>query len=789
LLFVALFPILLVSLLNTYIFMSQFSPFVKKNIEYDVDVFANNINQYIANQISKMESLKEDGYVRTLLYQQEDPVAGNILEPTGRQQVIDLLQAHGEEFPEVLSLTLQRHDNTIIASSDPREIGNTSFLPELDQTKLNQHNIIVSDVITSPLLQKGVPHLIIYMPAGQTGHLVEILDLSWIQPFTEAPSLLESCSRLVIDSQGALVIGDIATFKGFSAIFKEIQRTNAKPGMVDFDVGDIKRLGCYERIGYNGWMILTSVDYTEIIKPIVQGFPYLLLMVFSVILLIVLVLHLLMESFASPVQELIDGMHHVKNGDYRYHIEYHPDNDFNGIIKTFNDLMDHVADDTEKLKNLNEKLNDLTTNIPGGLFSCEISEGFPFIFLSNSYISLMGCENEENMLDIYGTLFINTILPADRERVLQALSQIEKHQDTAEFEFRASIHETHIQWINCTVRLVVSLDGRQALYGMAVDTTVTHLANEQLRKSNDRYRIIMEQTDDPVFEWDIAEKRFTSFSNESNWIREFGVPIDPHANLLDGNFLGMHPEDRERFVYEVEKLVGTHQRQLRIDVRLLKTYSGVQTYFWNRFRMSVIFDSENNPEKITGMILDIHSEKLEELRLIGLSQTDSLTGLLNRRGFESKISHVLACSSVQKDHHVLVMLDIDSFKTVNDTLGHLMGDSTLIAIAKSISGSFRSSDFTSRFGGDEFAVFLRDFPDRSILEDIISRLLKDLNKLLPEVTFKNGLFSCSAGIARYPQDGTSFNELYKHVDEALYEVKRSGKNGFAFVGETRVSIT
>lgn len=122
-----------------------------------------------------------------------------------------------------------------------------------------------------------------------------------------------------------------------------------------------------------------------------------------------------------------------------------------------------------------------------------------------------------------------------------------------------------------------------------------------------------------------------------------------------------------------------------------------------------------------------------------------------------------------------MLIDVDNFKTVNDTFGHECGDQVLVDIYASIKGSIRNADLVCRLGGDEFIVYLADLPSREVAcrkaEQICNAAQKDFEQ--------NVQISMSIGVAICPEDGNTFTELYRKADKALYTIKRDSKNNFA----------
>ena len=140
------------------------------------------------------------------------------------------------------------------------------------------------------------------------------------------------------------------------------------------------------------------------------------------------------------------------------------------------------------------------------------------------------------------------------------------------------------------------------------------------------------------------------------------------------------------------------------------------------------------------------------------------------------LSRYMPCPAYlnNQEHCCFLILDVDAFKSVNDNYGHAVGDKVLENLGLLFKNHFRQSDIVGRIGGDEFIILIQD---ENIAESRIQSLLQKVNELKIE-ELKDFKLSISIGIAFAPKDGTTFMELYRHADQALYQTKRTGKNNY-----------
>lgn len=190
-------------------------------------------------------------------------------------------------------------------------------------------------------------------------------------------------------------------------------------------------------------------------------------------------------------------------------------------------------------------------------------------------------------------------------------------------------------------------------------------------------------------------------------------------------------------------------------------------------------DDDNRVRNYLGIIDDITAKKESEKKIHQLAYYDHLTQLPNRTLLHDRLGQALR--TARRDGHRLAVLfiDLDNFKNINDTLGHLVGDKFLIEVAGVLLGKVRERDTVARLGGDEFIILLEELHD----SQDASRVAKAILEAMAEPFRINGneVFSgASIGIAVFPEDGADAATLVKHADTAMYSAKEQGKNDFRF---------
>jgi diguanylate cyclase (GGDEF)-like protein len=180
--------------------------------------------------------------------------------------------------------------------------------------------------------------------------------------------------------------------------------------------------------------------------------------------------------------------------------------------------------------------------------------------------------------------------------------------------------------------------------------------------------------------------------------------------------------------------------------------------------------------------------KQAELTLRRLAHYDALTGLANRSQFRRRLEHALARTQRRGTNAALMMIDLDRFKTINDSLGHQAGDRMLVMVAKRLRACLRDTDKVARLGGDEFTVTLEELGSPDEAASIAQKILEAISK--PFAVGRHQLYvTPSIGITLFPHDGADADTLLRNADTAMYKVKAAGRNGYMFFAPSMNSMT
>ena len=334
-----------------------------------------------------------------------------------------------------------------------------------------------------------------------------------------------------------------------------------------------------------------------------------------------------------------------------------------------------------------------------------------------------------------------------------------RRKDGTEFPFEVSLASWSV--------------GDETFYtGMIRDITDRKHAESAIRESEARLRAIVEQVPAIVYTAEAGPAgRWLFVSPQVESLLGF----TPEEWMADPElwFRQLHPEDRERVVQEEDGDWADLSPANASEYRMLTKHGRV---IWVRDVGAIITNHDGVPLYWSGVLSDITDRKVLEEQLEHQAFHDTLTGLANRAMFVDRVEHALARSERDAGSLAILFLDLDDFKTINDSLGHEWGDRVLVEVAARLERTLRPADTVARLGGDEFAILL----EGASLEDaihVVERIIQSLEEPIIQDT-KAILVHASFGIAL--TEGRRWNgaDLLRNADVAMYAAKARGGGGF-----------
>lgn len=295
---------------------------------------------------------------------------------------------------------------------------------------------------------------------------------------------------------------------------------------------------------------------------------------------------------------------------------------------------------------------------------------------------------------------------------------------------------------------------------------------EELLRSEQRYRIVMESTMDIIWEGDLVNNK-RLFSGKLFDILGYRAY---EMEALDAWFNIVHPEDIVRVKMGIKRQV---EGKIEVEAFEYRVKCKDGTYKWVLSNTKCEFDENGTAIAAFGAFTDISELKEQQQRIKKLAYYDSVTGLPNRVMLSEMVAEEISKFNNSGNKFALFFIDLDDFKFVNDTYGHMVGDKLLLEVAKRLIEIQAENMVAFRLGGDEFNILLKNIENKEEVEMYSSAVLK----ALAEPIFIDGnMFRVthSGGIVLYPENGFDFDELLKKADTAMYKSKESGKSTYTF---------
>ncbi len=394
---------------------------------------------------------------------------------------------------------------------------------------------------------------------------------------------------------------------------------------------------------------------------------------------------------------------------------------------------------------------------------------FTIVSGSNNLLDLLGYSSNE-IETRFKNHFLELVLPEDRLTLRSHISRALSSSTLVESEYRVRHKDGRILWILEKGCAVTGSDNQEYFYGSLMDNTPSHTVQEELAAVMRRNQLIIDQSDDIIFDWDLIHDKVEL---SPNWRNTLGY--DP-AIILNSDMLPLsriHPDDFPA-LSEMGKAIRMGQTRQEVELRIADIEN---RYLWFRLRLTPLTDAHGTVYRAVGTLSNVNAAKLSYLALQQQAQRDSLTGLLNKNSTHAAIQSYLAESTPAEC--ALMMIDLDNFKAVNDRFGHLFGDTVLTRTAAAIRRLFRGNDVIGRVGGDEFMVLMKNTCQEQLARERCEQILAGLDELF-HADGENCPVSCSIGVALSPAHGSSFQELFQRADQALYFAKKNGKQTYSF---------
>lgn len=370
------------------------------------------------------------------------------------------------------------------------------------------------------------------------------------------------------------------------------------------------------------------------------------------------------------------------------------------------------------------------------------------------------------------------IAPESMEDFISFCDAIQRGEPNGSMEICARWHskDSYI-WVRADYTLLLDDEGKPDMAVISAGDVTSQIEKELAYR---RWRKSIEMLSEnayAIYEYNLSTD--TRVNYEGHLLDPLDVPADldfDERTLFYANST-VHPDDRDEYIalMQRDRLIAAFYEGAPNSTMDFRLFMEGHEMRWVRFTAQLTQYPNSKEIKLYLLYQDIDQEKRNELALKDRAERDSLTGAFNRQTFFDRANAAIAQSGPDT-RHALLYIDLDHFKSLNDTLGHAAGDEALLQAASAIRSVLRMGDLVGRIGSDEFAVFLQNIPYNAVIERRAQQICTLLRK-----TYEGAVqVSASIGVAIYPNDGDTLDEIALAADKALYHVKDRGRDGYQF---------
>ncbi|HEX7535300.1 MAG TPA: diguanylate cyclase [Syntrophales bacterium] len=388
-----------------------------------------------------------------------------------------------------------------------------------------------------------------------------------------------------------------------------------------------------------------------------------------------------------------------------------------------------------------------------------------YLFMNNQHLSRLGLPSEQ----IIGKRYSEFHSPEQDKVFAEAVNKVFSTAESVQHEHRSQRDERYFLRTLSPVR-DRGHDG-EITYVVVISTDITEhrLAEEAIRESEQKYRTIIENIEDGYQELDFSGN--IVFFNDA-LLKMLGYSRNEFARM---NYRNLTDEETARQMLQVcDEVYKTGKPSRGIEIEVMKKDGTMRVV---EISVSLILDAKGQEVGFRNLIRDITERKKSEETIRRLAYHDPLTGLPNRLLFTDRLNMAITRAKRNRQYLAVMMLDLDYFKDINDTLGHHMGDRLLQAVGARLTELLRKGDTIARMGGDEFLILLAEIINVGVTTTIARKIVESFQS--PFIIDDRRLqITTSIGIAIYPDVSDDVDTLIKNADIAMYRAKGSGRNNY-----------
>jgi len=572
---------------------------------------------------------------------------------------------------------------------------------------------------------------------------------------TDSRFVEDAVGRQVVDTPP--VVGCLSEGREFTGFYK-----NYRGGEVAGSAMCLKDLD---------WVLLVEIDVKDVLSPLGKIKAGAIATGLIVTGLIGLLFVAFLRGIVTNIERISGAANAIAGGDYSVELPEGGNDEMGELSRSFNKMSQDIRLRDFELQESRRAMSTLVANLPGMAYRCLNDPTWAMEFVSDGAFELTGFMAAD-LIDNAKVSYNDIIHPDDRERIWDAVQKAVKDYEYFEFTYRIITKNGKEKWVWERGRGVYMQGGElEALEGFIADITERKLAEVELKRSN----FVIDNSIDMVFITDlngVIEYVNPMFEIITGYSREEAIGQTPRI-LASGHTAPEVYEEMWSTIISGSTWHGTFQN---------KKKSG--EHYWGNGSIFPVRDDNGTITNFLAVQEDVTAKIRSEEEIERLATYDSLTGLLNRKSFVNVMESWLIKANATGLCGVMLMIDLDQFKLLNDTYGHGLGDELLRHTARLFEITLKHSEnaavkaaaddcIIGRTAGDEFTVFIPQVSKEDALE-----VAEFIRKVMDEFRFMDTdvQMTISVGIALYPEQATGVRDLFARVDAAVFRAKELGGN-------------
>jgi len=483
-------------------------------------------------------------------------------------------------------------------------------------------------------------------------------------------------------------------------------------------------------------------------------------------------------SITRPVNALLDATRVIAAGDMGHTITFNDRTEFGELASNFNQMSASLKTGYEKLhEEIAERRETERALVKSERFLNTIFDSVhdPFCIIDSNYVIVRANDayaalKNRKVGELLGKKCYETLEGRSSVCGNCVVEKTLRSSDPAAKEKRVLSPGGTKMWLEIYTYPIIGVEGNVShVIEYTRDITDRKLAEEALKESKERYELAARGSNDGLWDWDL---KFGKVYYSPRWKSMVGYEEHDMGDSPEAWFSLVHPDDRKRLEAQIAAHIDGHTSHLEGQFRIAHRDG---TYRWVLNRGLAVRDESGEAYRMAGSLTDITEQKVTEQQLLHDAFHDALTDLPNRALFLDRLQHVIKIAKRRWNYlYAVLFLDMDRFKVINDSLGHMTGDQLLIAVSGRLVKCLRPGDTVARLGGDEFAILLDDIKDMDEVSHITERIQGALAPPFP-IAGKEIFTTASIGIAVSSTGYEEPEHLLRDADIAMYQAKAHGK--------------